>query len=537
MRNRINTPFRHVLRATGAAVVGALVLAGCSSSEPEDQAEEADITAEAATGGDMTMLMHVPTRSFDPADDNTMAASGDATRMAAIYDYLFYLDPTTGEVVSQIGESIEPNEDGTVWTLTIKDDVQFSDGTSYDAEAVKFTYEHIAEKGISSHAEAIGDWSMKVVDPLTLEISLPAPNMHFDRTIAADLPFIISPEAFEADPDNYANQPVGAGPYVLDEFVSDNYETYVANEDYWQSDLPKLDTLRLELVQDPAQRINTIASGDADIQAPSADADLALIDNATNQGLIVDSLPQNGGGWIYFNNERPPFDDQRARHAVYLALDRDQLSQVAQGSDQAEGVDTLFIEDSPFHEPDVTFPEPDREAAQELFDELAAEGKPVSFNYVNMAGDMNSRTAQFIQAQLSEFENVEVTVDTLDITAAREQVFMERDYDMSPFPGAYRFPDPEPSLVNLLATDASFNSTGYSNSEVDKALEAARATADVDERKEHYRVVQEHFMEDLPGLFTFKPSISTIMSDDVTGVKFNSGGVMVWDEIGFKTED
>src|SRR5690625_2489427 len=282
MLNRKNTPFRHALRAMGAAVVGALVLAGCSSSESEAQAE-ADITAEAETGGAMTMLMHVPTRSFDPADDNTMAASGDATRMAAIYDYLFYLDPTTGEVVSQIGESIEPNDNGTVWTLAIKDDVQFSDGTSYDAEAVKFTYEHIAEKEISPQAEAIRSWKMEVVDPLTLEISLPAPNMHFDRTIAADLPFIISPEAFEADPDNYANQPVGAGPYVLDEFVSDNYETYVANEDYWQSDLPKLDTLRLELVQDPAQRINTIASGDADIQAPSADAELALIDTATNQ--------------------------------------------------------------------------------------------------------------------------------------------------------------------------------------------------------------------------------------------------------------
>jgi len=536
MLNRKNTPFRHALRAMGAAVVGALVLAGCSSSESEAQAE-ADITAEAETGGAMTMLMHVPTRSFDPADDNTMAASGDATRMAAIYDYLFYLDPTTGEVVSQIGESIEPNDNGTVWTLAIKDDVQFSDGTSYDAEAVKFTYEHIAEKEISPQAEAIRSWKMEVVDPLTLQISIPAPNMHFDKTIADDLPFIISPEAFEADPENYPSQPVGAGPYVLDEFVSDNYETYVANENYWQSDLPKLDTLRLDLVQDPAQRINTIASEDADIQAPSADADLALIDNATDQGLVVDSLPQNGGGWIYFNNERPPFDDQRARHAVYLALDRDQLSQVAQGSDQAESVDTFFIEDSPFHEPDATFPEQDREAAQELFDELAAEGNPVSFNYVNMAGDMNSRAAQFIQAQLLEFENVEVTVDTLDITAAREQVFMERDYDMSPYPGAYRFPDPEPSLVNLLSTDASFNSTGYSNSEVDEALEAARATADVDERKEHYSVVQEQFMEDLPGLFTFKPSISTIMTDDVTGVKFNSGGVVVWDEIGFKTED
>src|SRR5690625_1209353 len=126
MRNRKNTSFRHALRATGTAAVGAMILAGCSSADPEAQAE-ADISAEAATGGALTMLMHVSTRSFDPADDNTMAASGDATRMAAIYDYLFYLDPTTGEVVSQIGESIEPNDDGTVWTLTIKDDVQFSD--------------------------------------------------------------------------------------------------------------------------------------------------------------------------------------------------------------------------------------------------------------------------------------------------------------------------------------------------------------------------------------------------------------------------
>lgn len=525
--------FRRARCAMSAAVVAALVFTGCAGSEPE---AEADLTGEAVTGGSMTMLMHVPTRSFDPADDNTMAASGDATRMAAIYDYLFYLDPVTGDVVSQIGESIESNDDGTVWSITIKDEVEFSDGTPYNAEAVKFTYEHIADKGISSHAEAIATWDMEVIDPLTLEVSIPSPNTHFDRMIAADLPFIISPEAFKADPDSYASQPVGAGPYMLDEFVSDNYETYVANPNYWQSDLPKLDTLRLTLVQDPAQRINTIAAGDADIQAPSADADLALISNAIDQGLVVDSLAQNGGGWIYFNNERPPFNDQRARRAIYLALDREQLSQVAQGSDQAEAIDTLFIEDSPFHEPDVTFPKHDPEAAQELFDELAAEGNPVSFNYVNMAGDMNSRTAQFIQAQLMEFENVEVKVDTLDITAARQQVFMDRDYDMSPYPGAYRFPDPEPSLVNLLATDASFNSTGYSNSEVDEALEKARSTADVDARKEHYRIVQEHFMEDLPGLFTFKPSISTIMTNDVTGVKFTSGGVVVWDEIGFNAD-
>ncbi|UUT36662.1 ABC transporter substrate-binding protein [Microbacterium elymi] len=520
-----------MIGAVALSLVGGL--SACAGDDPQTAAI-ADVSAEAASGGDLTMLLYVPMRTFDPAEDDTMASTGDGTRMAAIYDYLFTLDPVTGEVVPRIGESLTPNDDGTVWTLKLNDGVKFSDGTDLNADAVKFTWGHIRDKKVARIGTSIAMWKLKVTDPLTLTITLPGPNKQLDKTIASSLPFVISPTAYTKDPKGFSKNPVGAGPFTLGEVVADDHETYKANKNYWKKGLPKLDSVRVDLVADAAQRVNTIASGEADMQAPESGTDLSLLADAGSQGLVADSVTQNGGGWVYFNNTRAPFDDPRARRAVYLALDREKLSQVALGSKDAHAINTLFVKGSPFYEKDLTFPKSDKKEAQKLFDELAADGKPVDFTYVNMAGGVNSRTAQYIQAQLSTFDNVKMKIDTIDVTAAHERVFLQKDYDMSPYPGAYKFPDPEPGLYNLLATDAPFNTTGYSNADVDDALNAARQTTDTTVRKENYRTVQEQFMKDLPGLFTFSSTLSTVMTKDVTGVAFTAGGQLIWDELGFK---
>ena len=524
---------RPALGFTSLAAALALVATGCAQ-QPVAEKEEVDVSAEATAGGDLTVLIEIPARSFDPAVDNTMASTGDGARNAAVFDHLLYLDPATGEAIPHVAESLTPNDDGTVWTLTLRDGIEFSDGTAYDAEAVKYTYEHIVEVGVQAIGRTVDTWTMDVVDPLTLEITTPEATMHLDKLIADSLPYIVSPTAMEEDPEGFAEDPVGAGPYMLDEWVRDSHEVYVKNPNYWQEGKPHLDSVRMELVSDAAQRVNAISTGQADMQTPSASSDLALIDQAENAGLNVASIDVNGGGWIYLNNQRAPFDDVRAREAIYRAIDRTGLAEVAQGSPSARAIETLFTETSPFYAEDLTFPEPDAERAQELFDELADEGTPVEFDYVNVAGDVNARQAQYIQSQLSEFENVSVTIDTIDLPAARERVFMNRDFDMSPYPGAYRYPDPEPALYNLLITDGSSNTPGYSNADVDDALDAARATTDPDERAEQYRIVQERFMADLPGLFTFQPRIDSVMTDEITGLVVNSRGTLVWSELGFR---
>ena len=525
---------RRGLRATAVAVATTLVLAACGGS---GGASAGPVDAQPARGGTLTMAIGIPARSFDPAEDATISSAGDATRLAAVFDHLFISDPVTGEAVPHIGESIEPSEDGRVWTLKIRPGVTFSDGTPYDAEAVRFTYQHYVDVGFSPEARTIATWDMAVLDPLTLQITTPEPNMHLDKLIAQSLPFIVSPTAMRADPEGFSANPVGAGPYLLTEWVRDSHEIYTANPDYWQEGKPYLEQVRIDLVPEAGQRVNAIASGQADVQPPTADADLALFAEAEAMGLTVHRQDQNGGGWIYFNNQRPPFDDVRARRAIYLSIDRQQLAEIMQGSPDARAAAGLFEPDSPFHEPDLTLPAVDRARAQELFDELAAEGKPVDFVFVNISGnDVNTRAAQFIQSQLRDMRNVSMRIDNIDVTAARERVFLRRDYDMSPYPGAYRYPDPDPGLVNLLGSTGSFNTTGYANAEVDAALLAARSTSDVAERAASYRAVQERFLADLPGMFTFTPTLTTIMSDDVTGLRYTSRGLIRWDEIGFRPD-
>ncbi len=526
---------RTSIRLTAAAAAVALsLLAGCGG--PDGGAAAGPVDAEPARGGTLTMAIGIPTRSFDPAQDATISSTGDATRLAAVFDHLFVSDPVTGDAVPHIGESLEPSQDGRVWTMKIRPGVTFTDGTPYDAEAVRFTYQHYVDLNFSPEARTIATWDMSVVDPLTLQITTPEPNMHLDKLIAQSLPFIVSPTAMRADPEGFFAEPVGAGPYLLTEWVRDNHETYTANPHYWQEGKPYLEQVRINLVPDAGQRVNTIASGEADLEPPSGDSDLALFAQAEAMGLTVHREAQNGGGWIYFNNRRPPFDDVRAREAIYRSIDRQRLAEIMQGAPEARAVETLFLPESPFHEPGLTFPATDRARAQQLFDELAAEGRPVDFVFVNISGnDVNTRAAQYIQSQLRDMRNVTVRIDNIDVTAARERVFLQHDYDMSPYPGAYRFPDPEPGLVNLLFSTGTFNTTGYSNPDVDAALLAARSTSDAPERAAHYRVVQERFMADLPGLFTFTPTVTTIMSRQVTGLAYTSRSLLRWDKIGFRS--
>lgn len=528
---------RNAFGAIGIGAASALLLTACGGGgdNSADQEDAVDIEAEPTDGGTLTMAMSSEAHGFDPGADATMSPVGDGTRHAAVFDYLFLTDPDTGEAVPHIGESLTPNDDGSVWTMEIRPGVEFTDGTPYDAEAVRYTYEHIADLEVHPQARTVAGWDMEVTGDLTLEITTPSPTLHLDKLIAESLPFIVSPTALEEDPEGFAEDPVGAGPFTLTEWARDDHETYTANPDYWQDDRPYLEELRLNLVPDGNQRVNSIASGQADMQPPTGDADLAMFAEAQEQDLNVHRRKQNGGGWIYYNNQRPPFDDPRAREAIYLSLDRQALAEVAQGSEEAQAVDTLFLPDTDFHEPDLTFPDTDRERAQELFDELADDGDPVEFTYVNITGnDVNSRTAQYIQTQLTDMDNVEMEIDNIDITAARERVFINRDYDMSPYPGSYRIADPEPALWNLLHSEGSFNTTGYSDDDVDAALAAARSTTDTGERAEQYRVVQESVMRDLPGLFTFAPTFATVMSEEVTGLDYTSRGLVRWDTIGFR---
>src|SRR5690606_32826443 len=104
----------------------------------------------------------------------------------------------------------------------------------------------------------------EVVDGVTLEISLDAPNPVFDRDVAEQLQFIASPAALEEQGEDYTS-PVGAGPFLLETWDPAIGETMTRNPDYFREGRPYLDELNFTVIADPAQRVTTVAQGGADI--------------------------------------------------------------------------------------------------------------------------------------------------------------------------------------------------------------------------------------------------------------------------------
>src|SRR5262249_27849209 len=152
---------------------------------------------------------------LDPVQFTPLSYSAqEELRGFALYDYLVGVNSKTFEVEPRIAQSITGSSDSKTWTIKIRPDVKFSDGTAYDAEAVKFNWERMGDPAnkspMASAAQTIA--SMEVTDPLTLVVTLKAVNAQFPRLVATRLGLIGSPTAIKADPTGFGTKPVGAGP-------------------------------------------------------------------------------------------------------------------------------------------------------------------------------------------------------------------------------------------------------------------------------------------------------------------------------------
>jgi peptide/nickel transport system substrate-binding protein len=268
-------------------VAAVALIAGCGGGSTKDpvRSEAAD-GAPPRSGGAIEILVVSDLNTTDPFGSSSNQYL-DNTRMNALYDSLFWSEPGTGRVMPQIGESLTPEPGNTVWTLKLRPGVTFTDGTPYDAAAVKWTWDehkNPARRSLSSGA-AQGIKTTTVVDPLTLRVELGVPNANFDRIVASSLAFVPSPTAFQKDPQAFVTRPVGAGPFTLAEWTRGAKLVLKKNPAYWQGpDKPYLDQVAFRVVSDSDQSLNTIASGGADLKISSSATDAS---KARARDLVV----------------------------------------------------------------------------------------------------------------------------------------------------------------------------------------------------------------------------------------------------------
>jgi peptide/nickel transport system substrate-binding protein len=357
--------------ATATAVSVLLLASACSGSEASPE------PGDAAGGDALTLASIVPPSSFAVGE---MASGGPANNYyQAVYDSLLSLD-TDGQPVANLATEWTYDAAGTRLSLTLRDDVTFTDGAAFDAEAVKANLEQAkAANGEAASALRALD-SVEVVDATHADLLLSRPDPGLLDALARSSGFIASPAALSS-PD-LATTPVGSGPYVLETegTTAGSIYSFSRNEDYWNAEAYPFDAVEIRFIDDATATLNGLRSGELqgvagvtkDIVAGAESAGLTVANhfNGTVEGMYL---------WDRTGALAPALGDVRVRQAMNHAIDRETVVEVVKGG-LGTPTEQIFGPNSPGYDPSLegTY-EYDLERAEELMAEAGyADGFTVS---------------------------------------------------------------------------------------------------------------------------------------------------------------
>lgn len=502
---------------TVVATCSVLLLVGACGA-PGSGGNSDEPVGDPVSGGTATMIQVREPVALDPAA-LTNNWVGQSLLGNALYGTLMIDDPETLEIEYRMATDFSTADGGSTFTLELRPDLMFTDGTPLDAEAVHVNWSRIADPatGSSSLPQASQIAATEVIDETTLKVVMADPNPMFAYSITnSTLNWIASPTALEKSKDAFNNTPVGAGPFTLTEWRRQDRMELERNPGYWDAPRPYLDSITLLNIADGSQRVNMLSSGGADLASETSWTALARAEDA---GLGTEIATVGGGQYFAMNTRRAPFDDPRARRAVSMAL---QLDDINTAAFEGTGIvpDTLFPESSPFYN-DIPLAEHNPEEAQRLFDELAAEGKPVDFTFLATSLPETKATAEVSQAQLAAYDNVNMDVEVVDFTAFIPRN-IARDYDM--MISSANVQEPDSTLWNAFHSQSRGNVTGISDPELDAALDAGRVGTTPEERAAAYEIVQERLAEVAPAVWYIRAAPAVITGNDIHGIRLYSLG-------------
>jgi len=458
-------------------------MSACGGGGDDGDSGDGAAAGDPVSGGSVSLIQMSEPRIMDPAAMSN-SLSTNAIVGNAVFGQLL-ADKADGSFDYVLAKSLESADGGTTWKLTLQDGLTFSDGSPMTAADVAFNWERIKDPqlGSQSRTTALYVSDMKPEGQvLTFTLTEPIANFGYAIT-GGSLNWVAKTDALKAAPAEFDKNPVGAGSFTLKSWTRGGKMVLAKNPKYFDKPKPYLDELVLTANGDEGQRFSTVESGGADATASSS---ASFYKHGLDNGLKGVKLDLNGGITMSMNSRLAPFDDPRAREAVAKGVDLKAVNAAAyEGIGQAPT--TLFAKSSPFYT-DTPLTAYDKAGAQKLFDEIAADGKPVAFTITAYQTSESKRVAEAFQAGLSAYKNVTVKVEVLDFPAATAKV-NAREFQMAP--GGIGFIDPETIVYQNLHGKSPGTYSGVDDPQLNAALEKGRLSSDPAERKDAYKVVAE----------------------------------------------
>ncbi|CAN5187799.1 ABC transporter substrate-binding protein [soil metagenome] len=307
---------RGFIRVGGAivtATAGAGLFAACSSSSGPG-GDSAAVGAP-VRGGTMRFGCKGGA-STDTLDAHNYLTGVDGPRLSALYDPLVRMDEK-GQPKMALAESIEPNADGTEWTVRIREGVQFHNGKTLDANDVLFSFRRILENkfpGVTLLGP-LNPGASRAVDPRTVVLKFDKPYAILPQALSCHWFLYIVPVGYDPA------KPVGTGPFTLVSFTPGSQSEMKRFESYWDNPKPYLDELVILDISDETSQLNALLSGQVNAVNLLSASSLAALQGAPTAKLIAS---EKTGGYIPFTMrvDQAPYSDVRVRTALKLVIDR-----------------------------------------------------------------------------------------------------------------------------------------------------------------------------------------------------------------------
>lgn len=433
------------------------------------------------------------------------------------------------------------NEDATVWTVHLREGVQFTDGTPFNADAVKYTFDRAVDpdKPTKQRSRLRAIDEVRIVDDYTVQFVMHEPYVELPFLLRDTTLLIVSPTAAERLGDDFARQAVGTGPYIVESFTSNQGAVLRRNPNYWQS-MGNVERLEVSRVSEYSTRRFMLQRGEAHLIQDVLPEDIQSLSNVP--GVEVVQRSSNRQFMISMNTYVEPFNDKRVRQAINYAVDVEAIAEFL-------FLNTAIVNDSPVppsaegYTPVGLYPY-DPEKARQL---LAEAGYPNGFE-ANLWGPtpgrllMGSETVEQVQSDLAKV-GIRTTISEADgaanirrINLPPEEAAKEGKHLM--YLGGPASRGIQAFFRDFFITESwapeSSNRGYYSNPRVDALVAEAGRTGDDDRRQEIYTELQEIIADDAPWLFLFTISLLWGHSDDLEGLEFLPNDLVLLTKASFR---
>jgi peptide/nickel transport system substrate-binding protein len=405
-----------------------------------------------------------------------------------------------------LAESVTSNSALSAWTITLRPNVLFHDGTPCDGAALLINMQAQAKSLLTGIVLTPILVSMVQTGPLAVTLTFTKAWAPFPYwlagSIGGQIGYVVAPSMLANK--NGTSNPVGTGPFVFTEWIPNDHFTATANPHYWRPGLPYLDQITFKPILDEDARAEALRSKTIDLMITDTPQITTQFKGNRSYSYIDDSgkvIGEPDMNFVMLNCEAAPFNNPKVRLAAAQAINRPQYAKVIDEG-QLQISNGLFAPGSEYYS-STPYPKFNPTESKKLLAEVAKDtGAPVSFTLGGTTGPAAVRAQEYVQQALQavgfKVTNSTVLQDDL-INTALAGKFQAL--------GWRQFGDVDPDLNYIFWSTTTVNSAiplnfaRNSDPKIEAALQLGRTSTNPSVRKKAYQAVNTRMAIDLPYLW------------------------------------